>query len=190
MAAPDGAEYRIDRQHVPQRVFERHRHWTVREDRAGKQLALNRVLITYLDFLDAIVDENSRGGVVRGVYGHFDRDAASGTEQIDPLVALELRAAQKNTLAGWKLQHRGSQPIRPELGIVVHQPDGAQRLFTEREARQGDGVTADIEESAAAFPQVTNVRWIPVEIAEQHRNGAQFANFARSDRITSRARSH
>src|SRR5258706_14993698 len=56
LTARRGAEHCLDHQHVLERVFERHRHWTVLKDRSGKQVALNRVLVADGELLDAVVD--------------------------------------------------------------------------------------------------------------------------------------
>ena len=76
--------------HIRNGIFQRRRNIRVIQYRLGKQVPLNRVLVTYgeADFLGLIQDlaTHPAGLIRRGIKRDFNFDAAPGAEYVYPLI--------------------------------------------------------------------------------------------------------
>ncbi len=178
----DGIDYR----HVLDGVFEGNGDFSIFENRLGEGIALQGVLIADWEGfggaasakeVSAIVDEEARRAVQRGVERDFDLDASSGAEKVYALVGDKLRAAGKNRMAGREVKKSRSEAVSVHLGIAVDVGNDTSRLLREGVARGVDEVAADIHEGATAgFHLVADIGWVDVEVTEETHNGAEFAD--------------
>ena len=80
----------------------------------------------------AVVDEEARGAVGRGVEGDLDFDAAFGSEEVDALVGDELGAAGEDGMAGGEVEEGGGEAVSLQLGSRSMRP--TTRVGSWREA--------------------------------------------------------
>jgi hypothetical protein len=111
-----GAKDRFDDRHVADGVFDRDWNIAVAAHGSGKNITLNRVLITRgksfrayaaTEHIAAIIYKDPAWPVVRGIEWYLDLDASFGSEELHALVRHELHAARENGLARWKIQDDG-----------------------------------------------------------------------------------
>ena len=142
MAAFRAPEQSLDHCEVAERIFERHRNFRMVENRAGKRIALQRVLVADRERFGADagatqvprgVDKQPRRPVRRGIEGNLDFDAPGRSKDLDPLIRCHLRAAAKNRLAGWVVEDRRSEPVRVERRVTLDGGDHGLRLLAEQE---------------------------------------------------------
>ena len=80
--------------HIRNGIFQRRRNIRVIQNRPGKQVALQRVLVAYgkADFLGLIpgLAPHSAGSIRRRIKRDFNFDASPGAEYIYPLIRLQL----------------------------------------------------------------------------------------------------
>ena len=183
-----GTKDRFNYGHVAKSVLDGDRNFAVSADGARKNVALNGVLIARGESFGgeaapenvaAVVDENPARAVIWRVKGYFDFDSAFCAKKLHSLVGNQLRAARENTLARGKIEDDGGQTIGIEFGIAFHEANDSRWFFGKDEARRGDGIAPDVvHASAAPVEDVSDIRRVAIEIAEDSNDRAQVSDSA------------
>ncbi|SPZ48671.1 Uncharacterised protein [Agrobacterium tumefaciens] len=160
MAAGRGAEKCVDRLHVRDRVAKPRLEWLAGENGLGKCIDLFAILIDRPDrnFLApaagqiaAIVEDKDSRLIGRRIEGNGDFQTPARSKHCDLLRERQLRGTGKGKLPSlWKRQQPARQPVRAEDGIALHERDRPHRFRVEQEARRVDGITTNVEQTAAA----------------------------------------
>src|ERR1700674_2333187 len=86
-----GLEYRLDRRHILDGIFERHRNLTLAAHCPRELIALNRILIDNRKLFNLrrstqhVTDEDSARSVIRCVPWNFNFDAPGGAKEMHSL---------------------------------------------------------------------------------------------------------
>ena len=125
LAGVRGAENRLNHGHIINSVRKRNWHFATLAYRAGKGVALNRVLVTsvkslgYDLFADAVAafgNEYSTWPVIGSIEWNLDFNAALRSQEMKPLIGSQLSAARKSGVPGRKIED-GEVPVSISDGI-------------------------------------------------------------------------
>ena len=189
-----GTEERVNDRHVADGVFQGIRDFLVFANGLREKISLNRVLIADgKGFGDratagvevlAVVDEDARRLVRRGVERNFDVDAAFGAEELHLLVVHELCAGCEDALTGGEFENRRREAIGFETGVALDAGKDALRLIAKDETRGLHRVAADVHQRAAIIIRnITRVRGVHIEITEKAASRTKLADASGADKF-------
>src|SRR5262249_34340742 len=111
--------------------------------------------------------------------GDLDLDSPLRADDVGALIALELRRAGERRRLAAEIEERGGDPIGAEARIGLQQPESAARLGAEDQAREREGIAANVEEDAAAnVGLIADIGRILVHVREERLHDPRLADSA------------
>ncbi len=128
------------------------------------------------------MNQDSRGFIRRRIEWNLHFDPPQRTAELHTLIWNQLDTASEACLPGRKVQNCRCEPINAQPWVSIDQCENTERFLSENESREADGITADVQNTAAADLRfITNVLRVVVEITEKAVDDAKLSNAAGLD---------
>src|SRR6266508_51563 len=96
------------------------------------------------------MNQDSRGFIRRRIEWNLHFDPPQRTAELHTLIWNQLDTASEAGLTGRKVQNCRCEPINAQPWVSIDQCENTERFLSENESREADGITADVQNTAAA----------------------------------------